>query len=67
MSKCDDSPWMTVAEAAAYMRRHPKTVLRMLYDGELAGYQATEPNGRWRIHRDDADNALRGHRPPHLR
>ena len=54
-----ETPWMTVDEAAAYLRRHPKTVLRMLHDSRLRGYQVTEPNGTWRIHRDDADQFMR--------
>ena len=54
-----ETPWMTVDEATAYIRRHPKTVLRILDDSRLRGYQVTEPNGTWRIHRDDADQFMR--------
>ena len=57
----DPQAWMTVKEAAEYLRIHPKTVLRLLASEQitagtgLVGYQVTTPNGTWRIHRDDAD------------
>lgn len=59
MSTPIDSPWMTVKEAAAYMKRHPKTVLHLLHTEQLLGNQPSGRNGEWRIHRDDADTYLR--------
>ena len=62
------SSWMGVNEAAAYMRCHPKTVLKMLANEQakpgsgLMGHQKTVPNGVWRIHRDDVDAWIRGDR-----
>ena len=53
------TPWMTVAQAARYMGRHPVTVRRYLEDGRMTGFQVTEPGGQWRIHRDDIDQFMR--------
>ncbi|TSD50470.1 helix-turn-helix domain-containing protein [Rhodococcus sp. KBS0724] len=61
----DSHAWMTVKEAADYLRIHQKTVLRLLASEQitagtgLVGYQVTTPNGTWRIHRDDADRFQR--------
>jgi excisionase family DNA binding protein len=56
-------PYMTVAETAAYLRRHPKTVLRMLRAGALEGYQPAA-GCKWLISRAAADRWLRGEPPP---
>ncbi|QOH55219.1 helix-turn-helix domain-containing protein [Rhodococcus rhodochrous] len=53
------TPWMTVKEAAAYIKRHPQTVLHLLHTEQIVGFQASGRNGEWRIHRDDLDNYLR--------
>lgn len=55
----DGSPWMTVKEAAEYLRRHPQTVLHLLHTQQLRGFQSSGRNGAWRIHRDDADTYMR--------
>lgn len=56
------SPWMTVKEAAGYMKRHPQTVLHLLHTEQLRGFQSSGRNGAWRIHREDADAFMR--QPP---
>lgn len=59
------SPWMTVREAAEYLRKHPQTVIRLLHTEQLKGFQSSGRNGTWRVHRDDADAYLRN--PPHTK
>ncbi|AUM16488.1 MULTISPECIES: helix-turn-helix domain-containing protein [Rhodococcus] len=64
------SPWMTVDEAAEYLRCSVKTIRRALDDKRLIGYQSTR-KGTWRIHRDDVDEFVRTpasrRRRPHTR
>ncbi|MBM4726050.1 helix-turn-helix domain-containing protein [Rhodococcus hoagii] len=57
------SPWLTLKEAAAYMRRHPQTVLHLLHTEQLRGAQPSGRNGSWSIHRDDIDKYMRGEGP----
>lgn len=63
MSNYEHSPWLTTKQVAEYAGMHPKTVQNALQDGELIGYQRTEPHGRWRIHVEDADAWIRGDAP----
>lgn len=55
----NESPWLTVKEAAAYIKRHPQTMLHLLHTEQIVGFQASGRHGEWRIHRDDLDNYLR--------
>ncbi|HJP80578.1 MAG TPA: hypothetical protein VJ914_40275 [Pseudonocardiaceae bacterium] len=64
------SPWMSVAETAAYTRRHPETVRRALREWERSkgrrGLKGAQPNGAnacWSVHRDDADAWMSGALP----
>jgi hypothetical protein len=57
------SPWLGTTEGAKYAKRHPKTLLRALRQGELRGFQSKKPNGTWRIHIDDIDAWVRGEKP----
>nr|WP_269320101.1 helix-turn-helix domain-containing protein [Rhodococcus sp. UNC23MFCrub1.1] len=59
---------MTFAEACAYARVGQQSMYRALRTRELKATQgAVRPDterGRWRIHRDDLDEWIRGERPP---
>lgn len=66
-SAASDTPWLTVSEAAAYLKRHPQTVLHLLHTEQLKGFQASGRNGSWRIHRDDADTYMRQPAPKRRR
>jgi hypothetical protein len=64
------TPWMTVEEAAPYLRRHKKTVYALLRKYErtggregLKGGQPDGPNTKWFVHIADADRFMRGERP----
>lgn len=63
------SPWMNVAEAAAYARMSPEEIGRACRTGELHGTQRRD-GGRWRIHVDNVDAWLLGepqsHQAPRL-
>ena len=54
-----DSPWLLPKEVATYTRADLSDVYTALKTGELVGYRRGE-QGRWRIHRDDADAWARG-------
>lgn len=56
-----ETPWLTVQEVATYTRRHPKTVLRALREGEISG-DRPKPGVVWRIHRDAVDDWITGER-----
>ena len=56
----------TVATAATYASRHPKTVLRALRREELVGYQR-DVNCGWRIYQADLDAWIRGETPKRRR
>ncbi|SDN73145.1 helix-turn-helix domain-containing protein [Allokutzneria albata] len=57
-----ESPWMTVAEVAAYSRHHFQTVLTALRTNELEGKQRAA-NCTWRVHRDAVDRWMSGEKP----
>lgn len=70
MTAAVESPWMSVAEAAQYARRHHMTVQKALWryvrtNGRegLKGGQSNGANSVWSVHRDDVDTWLRGNRP----
>lgn len=53
------TPWLTLAESAAYSKRGKNTVWQALAAGELRGNQ-TGRNGKWLVHRDDLDAWIKG-------
>lgn len=66
----EQSPWMSVKEAAAYARRHPKTIaaaLRLYRNSQarkgLRGAQPNGPNSAWAIRRADVDRWCAGETP----
>jgi excisionase family DNA binding protein len=58
-----DSPWLSLAEAAAYAKFHKSTLADALRDGSLRGYQV-RPGGDWRIRASDLDAWISGERVP---
>lgn len=65
------TPWMTVKEAAAYSRRHEKTVRTALHEYVSSrgrrGLRGSQPaaNCTWRLRREDVDAWLAGEAPRH--
>lgn len=55
-----ESPWMDVAEAALYAKRHPETIRDALRAGELKGSRTGETRGKWSIHRNHLDAWIAG-------
>lgn len=51
--------WFDARQAALYSGMHWRTITDALRDGSLSGSQRVD-KGKWRIHRDDLDNWLRG-------
>lgn len=58
-----DTPWLTVAQAAAYMQIGEDSVRSALATGELQGFQR-RAGGHWRLHRDACDSYLKGEVAP---
>ena len=50
------SPYLTLAEAAAYARCHPRTVRRWIVAGKLPSIKSARPL----VHIDDLEAAMRG-------
>lgn len=46
MTTIDDTPLLTMREAAERARLHPETIRRMIADGRLPGVKVA---GRWRV------------------
>lgn len=58
-----DSPWLTIAEAARYGKRHEDTISAACRNGSLRANQPRR-KGKWLIHRDDLDAWIRGEIAP---
>lgn len=54
--------WLTIEEAAEYLRVSKRTLYRWLHDGLLPGYRAG-PRGPWRFRREDLDGVMRRAEP----
>lgn len=58
------TPWLTVAEAAARSRHHPKTVYALLRQYEATGgrkgLRGYRPMGRWIVDVADVDAWIKG-------
>lgn len=52
-------PRLTVEQAAVAARRHPKTILKALADGDLHGVQRMK-GGRWIVRQDCLDSWMDG-------
>lgn len=52
-----NTPWMTVAEAAEYLRRSRVTVYRLMETGRLRSYKT---GGTRTIAREDVDRYIKG-------
>ncbi|MGZ3140833.1 helix-turn-helix domain-containing protein [Lentzea chajnantorensis] len=52
----------TIKSAAAFVRMHPKTVLKHVHEGDLKGYQRVR-GGDWRIFESDLVDWLRRPKP----
>ncbi len=50
--------WLTVEEAAEYLRVSKRTIYRLCQEGELVGYR-TSKRGYWRFRKEDLDKALK--------
>ena len=48
---------LTTEEAAAYLRLHPRTISRLIKQGELPGVKVGR---QWRVRRADLEARLRG-------
>lgn len=56
------SPWMTTAEAAAYLRIKPRTLLLWVRQGKVKGYPLSGIQRRvWRFLQSDLDGTIVGH------
>lgn len=68
--QAEQSPWMSVRQAATYAGRHYKTVLGALQEyargvrtaEALKGFQR-DANCKWRVHRNDVDRWIRAEAP----
>lgn len=50
------SPWMTTAEAAAYLKVKPRTLLLWIRQGKIAAYPLSGIQRRvWRFRKEDLD------------
>ncbi len=62
MTKTITSPWMTTAEAAAYLRIKPRTLLLWVRQGKIKGYPLSGIQRRvWRFLQADLDGTIVGH------
>lgn len=50
--------WLTIEEAAEYLRVSRRTIYRWVHDGLLPGYRAG-PRGPWRFRQEDLDGLMR--------
>jgi len=51
--------WMTTAEAAAYLRTKPRTLLKWVREGSIKAWRLHGTKRRtWRFRREDLDSAL---------
>lgn len=63
-----DTPWLTLDEAAAYVRLHPDTVRKAAQAGRLSGCKTSAGrNAEWRFTRTNLDDWLESGRMPSLR
>jgi excisionase family DNA binding protein len=54
-----ESCWLTVAEAADYLKTKPRTLLKWVREGTIRGYPLHGIKRRiWRFRREDLDAAL---------
>lgn len=55
-----NSEWLTVAEAAEYMKIKPRTLLLWVRKGRVKGYTLSGARRRvWRFRREDLDGAAK--------
>jgi excisionase family DNA binding protein len=55
----DHSEWMTSAEAAAYLKTKPRTLLQWVREGAIHAYALHGTKRRtWRFRKEDLDAAL---------
>ena len=60
----EESPWLTLAEAAAYCRRKVEPFRRLAVDhGKVKHYRPTGPRGRIYFRREDLDAFMSGKKP----
>lgn len=52
--------WLTTAETAALLRRHPRTIERMCRRGDLGSVPVRKIGGAWLISRDGLMRWLTG-------
>jgi excisionase family DNA binding protein len=63
MATLDQSEWLTVKEAAKYLKVKPRTLLLWVRQGKLQAYALSGTKRHvWRFRRVDLDSALLGHR-----
>ena len=56
------SPWFTVAEASAYLKVKPRSLLLWVRQGKVRAYALSGTKRRvWRFRRGDLDSALEAH------
>jgi excisionase family DNA binding protein len=59
MDTVDNSDWMTPAEAAAYLKVKPRSLLLWARQGKLGAYALSGTKRRvWRFRKKDLDSAL---------
>lgn len=55
----NNSNWMTAAEAAAYLKVKPRSLLRWVRQGQIRAYALSGTRKRvWRFLREDLDSSL---------
>jgi excisionase family DNA binding protein len=60
MSTLTPSDWLTAAEAAAYLKVKPRSLLLWVRQGKLPAYALSGTKRRvWRFRKEDLDSALR--------
>jgi excisionase family DNA binding protein len=59
MSTLTQSDWLTAAEAAAYLKVKPRSLLLWVRQGKLPAYALSGTKRRiWRFRKEDLDSAL---------
>lgn len=59
MSALPQSEWLTSAEAAAYLKVRPRSLLLLVRQGKIRAYALSGTKRRvWRFRKDDLDAAL---------
>ena len=59
MNQTPHSDWLTVAEAAAYLKVKPRSLLLWVRQGKIMGYALSGTKRRvWRFRAEDLDAAL---------